>query len=165
MRTDDLIELAKGLATAAHQGQLDKAGEPYLGHPARVADRVRVGAPDDLAAIAIATAWLHDVLEDTPTDPADLLAAGLPERVVDAVVALTKRAGETPAEYYARVRSDPLARMVKAADLADNTDPGRLAKLDQITAARLTAKYAAAREMLIDNPQFDSAAGDGDLVG
>lgn len=32
----DWVALARTLATEAHAGQIDKAGQPYIGHVARV---------------------------------------------------------------------------------------------------------------------------------
>jgi hypothetical protein len=135
------VATARAIALAAHAGQVDKAGHPYVTHPERVA--ARLGRPEEQAA-----AWLHDVLEDTPTTSADLRAAGIPHAVVAAVEALTRRWDEAPAAYYARVRADPIALAVKAADIADNTDPVRLGRLDEAVAARLSAKYRAARVAL-----------------
>lgn len=138
---DDLVALAEGIARAAHAGQMDKAGMPYAEHPARVAARVA----DD--PYAVAAAWLHDVLEDTPVTAQGLAAHGIPERVVTAVRALTRRPGQTSEDYYRAVAADRLALRVKVADLADNGDPARLAVLeadDPATAARLRAKYAYA---------------------
>ena len=60
----DLVTEAKDVATAAHEGQMDKAGSPYIGHPGRVAGHVtRHAAAEDLEA-AQAVAWLHDVVEN-----------------------------------------------------------------------------------------------------
>ncbi|WP_448615369.1 hypothetical protein [Modestobacter sp. URMC 112] len=42
------------------------------------------------------------------------------------------------------MRSDALARQVKLADIASNTDPARLAELDEPTRNRLTGKYRTA---------------------
>lgn len=136
-----IADLAEQIATTAHQGQVDKAGRPYITHPARVAARV---AGDEHA---VAAAWLHDVVEDTEVTLADLEQLFPPE-VTAAVEALTRRPGEVPADYYARVRAVPLAVTVKFADLADNSDPQRLAQLDAPTRDRLTAKYARARAAL-----------------
>ena len=63
----DLIERARTFATAAHRdvGQLRKySGQPYEEHLRRVAAIV-AGVTTD--AEVIAAAWLHDVVEDTPT--------------------------------------------------------------------------------------------------
>ena len=137
-----LVERARALATVAHHGQVDKAGAAYIGHPARVAARLT----DDPQACA--AAWLHDVVEDCDVTMDDLLAQGFPEEVVRAVDALTRRDGEEPSAYYRRVAADSLALKVKYADLADNSDPERLAVLDAPTRERLIAKYAKARESL-----------------
>ncbi|MGW0021948.1 HD domain-containing protein [Rhodococcus sp. NPDC003382] len=136
-----ITRAAQRIATVAHAGQVDRAGRPYITHPARVAARV---AGDDHA---VAVAWLHDVVEDTTVTLADL-GEQFPPEVVAAVDALTRRDGEEPVEYYARVRRVPLALTVKLADLADNSDPQRLARLDDATRRRLRAKYAHARAEL-----------------
>ncbi|MDR3068023.1 MAG: HD domain-containing protein [Cellulomonas sp.] len=144
-----LVALARQIATRAHAGQRDKAGHPYLGHPARVADRVAASGGDERA---VAAAWLHDVLEDTDTTADDLLDQGVLADVVAAVVALTHTADEPPERYFARINADPLALQVKHADLADNTDPARTAELDATTAARLAAKYVRWAQLLAPWP-------------
>ncbi len=132
---------AEAIARAAHAGQVDKAGRPYIEHPERVAARL-IG--DDLLA---AIGWLHDVVEDTAVSLTDL-EASFPVEVTEAVAALTRRAGEDPVDYYRRVAANPRALRVKAADIDDNTDPDRLAQLDEQTRSRLVAKYAKARALL-----------------
>lgn len=136
-----LSAVARGIAERAHQGQVDKAGKPYIGHPARVV--ARLGTDEDEAV-----GWLHDVVEDTDLTLMDLRAAGMPESVVQAVDALTRRDREAPLDYYERVAANPLALRVKHADLGDNTDPNRLAALDDATRQRLLAKYRTASEVL-----------------
>jgi (p)ppGpp synthase/HD superfamily hydrolase len=135
------VEDAVRIARQAHEGQVDKSGRPYIGHPLRVMYRVD-GEHTQMAAV------LHDVLEDTPTTAADLLAEGCPRRVVDAVVALSKVDGEPQADYLARVAADEIALLVKRADIADNLSPQRLARLDQPTQDRLRAKYTEALRIL-----------------
>ncbi len=135
------LDEAVALARRFHQGMVDKAGEPYIGHPMRVMARVS-GEQEKLAAV------LHDLLEDTDLSTTDLLAAGCPPRVVDAVEALTRRRDETYEDFVDRVATDPLARVVKLADIADNLDPERLARLDPDVAAGLRAKYHRAQGRL-----------------
>ncbi len=94
------------------------------------------------------TAVLHDVIEDTPVTAADLEARGCPPEVIAAVVAISKVPGEDQAVYLARVAANPIALAVKYADIADNTSPDRLAKLDEHTQRRLRAKYSAALAFL-----------------
>ncbi|MDQ2739199.1 MAG: phosphohydrolase [Actinomycetota bacterium] len=137
------VARARLIATQAHEGQTDKAGVAYIGHPARIAARV---AGDPAAEVV---AWLHDVVEDCDHWTLDRLRAeGIPADLVAAVDAISKRPGEASDDYYARVAANPVALKVKYADLADNSDPERLAKLDPATRERLTRKYAHAREVL-----------------
>ena len=136
--TAELVAVARRLATQNHAGQVDKAGQPYIGHIARVADRVSHLEPEVVAA-----AWLHDIVEDTTVTEADLAAAGIPPAVIEAVVLLTKTGGPLDA-YYARIRQNPLALAVKLADIADNADPARQAQLAPEVRERLTRKYAKA---------------------
>lgn len=134
-----IVATAERIAQAAHADQVDKAGRPYIEHPRRVAARLSAaGAPTE----AIAAGWLHDVLEDTETTPADLASAGMPAETIAAVLAVTKRTEEPPEDYAARIVSTPLAADVKRADLADNSDPARLALLPASTRDRLGKKYA-----------------------
>ena len=117
----------------------------YIRHPQEVAWRIKkAGGPPE----AQAAGWLHDVVEDTWVTPAFLAVSGFPGSVINAVEAVTKRSGEPTEEYVRRIAGDPLAVTVKRADLADNTDPERLDKLDPSTRARLEAKYAAFTAML-----------------
>lgn len=135
------LDAAVTLATAAHAGQTDKAGAPYIGHPLRVMARVE---GDDARMVAV----LHDVLEDTSVTAEQLLALGCPEYVVAAVVALSKRPGESLDESMRRVAEHPLAVVVKHADLDDNTDPARVAALPNDVADQLRDKYRRSRELL-----------------
>ncbi|GGS30735.1 HD domain-containing protein [Actinokineospora fastidiosa] len=100
------------IAREAHDGQVDKSGRPYIGHPLRVMAAVD-GQHERMAAV------LHDVIEDTPVTADDLRAAGCPDEVVTAVVALSKVDGEDQDAYLARVAANPLAVTVKRADIAD----------------------------------------------
>lgn len=136
-----LIAKARKIAEQAHAGQLDKLGEPYIGHVSRVADRVHGGLDK-------AVAWLHDVVEDSEWGEADLMAAGMPAEAIASVLVLAHRPHEPRSDYYARIREDSRAVRVKLADIADNTDPQRMTGLDEVTRERLTAKYAKARAAL-----------------
>ena len=146
------LEAAADLACRVHAGQVDKSGQPYSLHPARVLGYLRTSRTylrldPDSKWVAQAAAWLHDVLEDTPTDRAALLAAGIPERVADVVELLTRRS-QLSHDYYAAIARDSIARAVKLADIEDNTDPRRLGRLDASTRERLSTKYCSALEAL-----------------
>jgi hypothetical protein len=136
------------LAEQAHSGQVDKAGRPYVEHPARVA---RLLADRSESVLRQALGLLHDTVEDTTLTLDQLARVGLPPRVVAGVEALTHRPGEPAEAYYARVRVNADALAVKFADLDDNSDPARLGRLDIDTRQRLEAKYAHARMTLRDH--------------
>ncbi|MFE9097645.1 HD domain-containing protein [Streptomyces sp. NPDC007264] len=139
-----LVEV-EAVARAAHAEQKDKAGRPYAEHLRAVAEGVRArGGGDEL----VAAAWLHDSLEDGVLTEDWLEAASLSQVTKDVVRAVTKHPGEHPEAYARRVLATPGARLVKAADLAHNAAPDRLAALDAPTAERLTRKYAAMRQYL-----------------
>lgn len=141
--TPNYVEQARTLGEIAHRGQVDKLGEPYFNHPLAVADKLD---PED--HLGRATAYLHDVLEDTDVTIPVLRWMGLPFAVVEAVQVLTHAPHEPNETYWLRIRLNPLALRVKAADIAHNLDPKRIEKLDARTAARLIAKYTRAREFL-----------------
>jgi (p)ppGpp synthase/HD superfamily hydrolase len=142
-----ITALAAQVADSAHAGQRDKAGQPYIGHVRRVATYV-----DPHDANAVAAALLHDTIEDTPITTADLAARGIPAEVIEAVELLTRRDDQSPDDYYQQIRQHRLAREVKLADLADNTDPDRLAMLPETHRARLLRKYANAYQALGADP-------------
>lgn len=137
--SSDLVGLARTIATNAHSGQLDKAGRAYFGHVERVASRVH-----HLGVEAQAVAYLHDTIEDTELTAEDLVDLGVPSRLVEAVVTLSRTPHEPSSVYYGRIKADPLALAVKLADVADNSAAERLALLDEATRERLKLKYGAA---------------------
>ena len=125
------LESAIEIAVAAHRGQSDKGGGPYILHPIRVMLRMR-SQPEMITAI------LHDVLEDCE-DPA-LVArvhAEAPREVLEALDCLTRRSDESYEQFIQRSGSNPLAKRVKLADLEDNMDIKRLATLGERELERL----------------------------
>jgi (p)ppGpp synthase/HD superfamily hydrolase len=133
---EKLETIAKQIATKDHQGQLDKADQPYITHPEFVASQV---TGDEAKAVA----WLHDVVEDTSVTFDDLRAAGLSEAVIAGVAAITKREDEDYETYLERVAANPLAKAVKLADLTHNMDTSRLKTITDKTRERLE-KYKVA---------------------
>ena len=116
----DLTRKAVSIMYKAHKDQLDKSGVPYVFHPWHVAEQM---ADEESCAAAL----LHDVIEDTDITAEELLEAGISERVVEAVKLLTHDDSEPYLEYVARIKNDPIARAVKLADLAHNSDVTRFA--------------------------------------
>jgi guanosine-3',5'-bis(diphosphate) 3'-pyrophosphohydrolase len=85
----DLITRAYRAAAAAHEGQRRRSGEPYVTHPVAVATIVADLGLDD---VTIASALLHDAVEDTRLTVEELEAAFGPEvaMIVDGVTKLDR---------------------------------------------------------------------------
>ena len=141
MERATMLRRAAEIAEQAHAGQVDKGGQPYIAHPCRVSAAVE-GLPEKTVAL------LHDVVEDCPDWTLDRLRAeGFDEAIIDAVDAMTKRPGEDYFVAILRARANTIARVVKLADLADNSDRSRLKEIGPREERRL-AKYAKATLML-----------------
>lgn len=139
------ILAAYNLAAQLHRGQVDKAGHPYIEHLTRVFLRVvDAGGSRDQQIAAL----LHDSIEDGRTNIPALDAAGVPTLAVSIITALTRGSSEPYADYIQRVRGHHDAALVKLADLADNSDPERLALLPIATQVRLIDKYSRATDLL-----------------
>ena len=132
----DYVNLAYQIAKAAHENQVDKAGIAYIHHPETVADLVTSDAEK-------ATAYLHDVLEDTSVTVDQLREAGIPDEVILAVTVLTKQAGQNYFDYLKQVKANKIARVVKIADLTHNSDVARLSSISEQDRTRLD-KYRQA---------------------
>ena len=135
MRKGEMLDKMLVLCTNAHHGQFDKGGRPYILHPLRVMSFLKTD-DEELQCIALG----HDVIEDTKTTYADLRAAGISERVITGIRALTKVPGETYEEYKERVFACRDAMEVKACDLRHNSDIRRLKGVTEKDIARI-AKY------------------------
>ncbi len=130
------LERAIAIATQAHAGQKDKAGQPYILHPLRMMFRVE-GDSAKMAAV------LHDVVEDTAITLDALRLERFSAEVIDAVELLTRRESDTYEQFIERVLPNPIARAVKLADLEDNMDVRRIDEFTAKDAARMQ-KYLAA---------------------
>jgi (p)ppGpp synthase/HD superfamily hydrolase len=137
------------IATHAHRGTADSLGRPYIEHPIAVADAVRAAGGSQYA---IDAAHLHDVLEDTVIRAEDLLRMGIGPRVVNIVTRLTRTPDVPPSTYYARIRRDPDALLVKVCDVHHNLTPSRLLYLPTHRRERLARKYADALVALLGVP-------------
>lgn len=134
------LERAIEIATAAHQGQTDKNGVPYIEHPLAVMAKV---STLDEKIVAV----LHDVLEDTSITVDDLRAEGATESQIAALIAVTRQPGEAYLDAIRRALHDAIGRVVKRADHEHNSDPARLTLLAPDVAARLRMKYDAVRPL------------------
>ena len=135
-----LTKKAVKLCFEAHKDQVDKSGLPYVFHPFHLAEQMT----DEPTTV---TALLHDVVEDTSYTLADLREMGFPETVLDALALLTHDDGTAYLEYVARLKTNPIARAVKLADLRHNSDLTRLDQMDGKALARVE-KYRKAIELL-----------------
>ena len=117
MLTTEMTKKALNLAYERHQGQFDKQGVPYIFHPYSVAQLVD-------SEYEVTVALLHDILEDTDTTEYEIYKE-FPKEVVEAVKTLTRLPDETYKDFIKRVSKNPLAKKVKLADLAHNTDKSR----------------------------------------
>lgn len=139
------VHAATELARTAHAGQTDKAGQPYVQHVIRVRDALREhGEEAQIAGV------LHDIVEDTPISLDDLRTIGVTRRALAAVDSVTRRPGETYMDLIRRAAADPLGRLVKLADNADNSSEDRLTCLGRNESDFLRWRYAKARAVLED---------------
>jgi (p)ppGpp synthase/HD superfamily hydrolase len=130
------LERAIQIAAEAHMGQRDKGNSPYILHPLRLMFRVET-------TVCRVVAVLHDVIEDSGWTLDGLRGEGFSEQVLEALDCLTKRDGEPYADFIERVRPNPLARLVKIADLEDNMDLSRIPELRVQDRRRITRYQAA----------------------
>ena len=137
------LERAIEIAAAAHAGQVDKAGQPYILHPLRVMLRMTT---EHERVVAV----LHDVVEDTSVSFAQLAAEGFQNEVLETLQALTKLPGETRIAAARRAAANPLARAVKLADNAENMDLSRIPNPTDKDIARLK-EYEEVRALLLSH--------------
>lgn len=118
-KLNDILSKAIVIATELHNGQVDRAKQPYILHPLRVMMNVSSVEAKILAV-------LHDVKEDCDITDDELVDRGIPLYLVEKLDLLTKKEGEDYFNYILRAKSDELTREVKEADLDDNMDLSRL---------------------------------------
>lgn len=138
-----LTKNALKISFEAHKNQTDKSGMPYVYHPFHLAEQM-----DDENSVCVAL--LHDVVEDTDLTLADLIQAGFPEEVTDALALMTHDDLTPYMEYVERLSHNPIAAKVKLADLAHNSDLTRLDVVREKDRERVL-KYHRAMELLKAN--------------
>lgn len=135
---------AMRIAYKAHHGQLDYNGIPYIFHPIHLAEQM-----DD--EISCCAALLHDVVEDTDVTMEDLTRE-FPAQVIDVLKLLTHDDDVPYFDYVREIKKHPVAKKVKLADLAHNSDQTRCVGSD-LTEERLEHwkdKYAKAQTILLE---------------
>lgn len=143
----ELTNKALRFAYNAHHGQLDYNGIPYIFHPLHLAEQME----DEISCCA---ALLHDVVEDTPVTLEEL-SREFPPEVVEVVALLTHEdsCDTNNRDYFSYllpIKAHPIARKVKLADIAHNSDQRRCvgSGLSAEQLAYWKQKYQKAKEIL-----------------
>ena len=136
----DRVRKAVAFATEKHQGQVDRAGQPYIGHPLAVAKMVK-GEDEKIVAV------LHDTVEDSDATVEEIRAK-FGDKVAEAVSCLTHRPGVPYMDYVKGIKGNNLARVVKLADLTHNMDLRRLPEVTDEDMKRIE-KYKKAYDYLV----------------
>lgn len=141
-----LLEVAKFISRAAHFGTTDRGGNDYYaGHITDVARRVDEDTRGDITAVTVA--YLHDIVERAGVPISELEKIFSPE-ITEALSFLTRRPDEDSYRIYlSRVSKNPLATIVKNAEVADNRDETRLHEVTEEDAWELV-KYDCAAQYL-----------------
>lgn len=147
-RITNAVDRAVALAVAAHEGQVDKAGMPYILHPLRVMLQMDTN-PERIVAV------LHDVVEDCDVSFGDIMACRFSNEVIDAIMAVSRIVrGKEIENYYdfiRRAKRNVIGKKVKLADIEDNLTPERLGKLPPQEQESMTARYAKAVDILLED--------------
>ena len=135
-----LTKNALKLCFEAHKDQIDKSGMPYVFHPFHLAEQM---ADENTTIVAL----LHDVIEDTEQTLDDLRKFGFAEDVLSAISLMTHADDVPYMEYVVKIKTNPIAKAVKLADLKHNSDMSRLDRITQTDEER-AKKYKQAIELL-----------------
>ncbi|PKM64596.1 MAG: GTP pyrophosphokinase [Firmicutes bacterium HGW-Firmicutes-20] len=138
---DPWIKKAYELAVNLHRGQVDKSGKPYIDHLIEVANQVE-------GRDAIMVALLHDAMEDQGVTTKFLMNQDFPTNVIEAIILLTKT-GDDYMSYILKIKENPLARVVKIADMRHNSDLSRLKSISEKDIER-KEKYTKSIQLLSD---------------
>ena len=135
---------AMQIAYRAHHGQVDKSGIPYIFHPIHLAEQM-----DD--EISCCVALLHDTVEDTDVTLEELKEIFPPE-VTDAVALMTHHDDTDYFDYVRGIKANPVAKKVKLADLAHNSDQSRCvgSDLSEEKKEYFRVKYSKAKDILLE---------------
>jgi (p)ppGpp synthase/HD superfamily hydrolase len=130
-KLSDAMEIAR----KAHQGQYDKAHQPYFMHPEAVSQivseiiKAQPASSEEFMIKAKIVSYLHDVVEDTSFTIDYLRGKEIPEECITAIEILTKKKGQDYREYLSEIKRNKLARVVKIADMMHNSDLSRLRQI------------------------------------
>lgn len=138
------LQKAIEIAQAAHQGQKDKSGAPYIMHVIRVMNSGKT-------EIEKICGVLHDLVEDTPWTFEMLQQEGFSEEIINVLKLVTKESEEEDYDHFIdRIIKNKTAVAVKLNDLRDNMDITRLPQITEQDRARLN-KYLKAYKKLVNS--------------
>lgn len=140
--------IAERIAREAHKDQVDRAGKPYIEHIERTVANLLRRWPD-ATEDEIATAWLHDIFEDTPWTAALLREAGVSPTAVALVEEVTRPENVTYLTWIGNLAASGSlsAVKVKTSDNEHNSSPERVAAIPE-GQSLLEKRYRPARAML-----------------
>ena len=138
-----LTKKAMMICFETHKNQKDKSGMPYVFHPFHLAEQM-----DE--EISCTVALLHDVVEDTEVTLAELEQA-FPPAVTEAVCLLTHDKSVDYYDYVRNLKPNVIAKKVKLADLAHNSDEirSKAAGCSEKQILHWREKYSRAKEILL----------------
>ena len=124
---------------------MDKAGKDYFtSHVMDVYEKVTPLYDEDYnICITDIVALLHDVVEDTDWTIDALREQGFTEEILEALMCVTKKEGESYERFVERSKSNRFAREVKIADLRSNMDITRLNEITDKDVERLRKYHKA----------------------
>lgn len=146
----DNLEIANLIAEEAFKDKVDKAGKPYIEHLIRVSQRSRE-YNYNMRIIGL----LHDLFEDCPKWKPEHLKPFFSHYIIDAIVALTRKQGESYEQFINRVSENTFATQVKLYDLEDNMNILRLNEITKEDFERLKKYHTAHKKLssvLSNNP-------------
>ena len=135
-----MTKVALKLCFEVHKEQIDKSGMPYVFHPFHLAEQM---SDEETTIVAL----LHDVVEDSNRTVEDLRAMGFSEAVLEAITLMTHDPVVPYMDYVAQIKTNPIAKAVKLADLRHNSDMSRLETITDYDWVR-AEKYKKAIEIL-----------------
>lgn len=144
----DIVERALELVLMYHFGQVDKAGDPYIYHCARVAFYASAyGKTQEEIMRLTVIGLLHDIVEDTEMTAEMLRTYFEDEVIVDTICLLTRTKGQTYFDYIDQISESILAIIVKLMDIQDHLRVKKGFTLPQ----SLLDRYKKAQKQLINS--------------
>lgn len=127
---NEVSDIAIPAILKAFDGVVDKSGNDYKLHLRAVAENAEglylqmyskgeVERDNPLKYILVA--YAHDYVEDEKGTYQNLRLLGFTEELIDGVDSVTRRKGESYKDFVVRAKANKIGRIVKLADIMDNT--------------------------------------------